>query len=527
MKQLPVFLAAAVIVVSVGSQPAGAQSAVALQDRAAARFLDQATWGPTPSSVAHLQQSGVANWLAGQFSLNTSDLPDQPLIDPATGMPNRDMTPVQAAFFQNTVTGSDQLRQRVAFALSQLWVVSSVATKDAYAFPPYWRLFRDNAFGNYIDIMKAITLSPAMGTYLNMANNNKANAATGTSANENYARELMQLFTVGLNQLNPDGSLVLDSSGNPVPTYNQAVVTATARALTGWTYPTTPGAAARANNPEYYFGQMFAVESEHDTTSKIIIGGVTIPAGQTAEQDLSSVLTTLLAQPTMAPFVSKQLIQHLVTSDPSPAYIQRVSSVFTNNGSGVRGDMKAVITAILMDPEARAADNPNATANPNFGHMREPALFMSNLLRGLNATLGASSAINVYSTELGEDVFAPETVFSYFSPLYTLENGQPAPEFQIYSTQTAIDRVDIVNTILYGALDKSTTIDLTKFLQNGGSVNAMVGYINYLFMHQAMSGNLQQAAISAAAAAAAAGPKAEAQAALYIVLSSNEYQIIQ
>ena len=160
-----------------------------------------------------------------------------------------------------------------------------------------------------------------------------------------------------------------------------------------------------------------------------------------------------------------------------------------------------------------------------FRSMREPALFMANLLRGLNATLGPSSAIDHYSSELGEDLFNPPTVFSYFSPLYRLENGGPAPEFQIYSTQTASDRADVVNTVLYGALDKSTTIDLTKFLQYGSNVSSMVGYISYVFLHQAMSGNLQEAAMSAAKAAT--GAKAQAQAALYVVLTSGEYQIVQ
>ena len=333
-------------------------------------------------------------------------MPDQPILG-SDGKLNRDLTPVQAVFFQNAVTGQDQLRQRVAFALSQMWVVSAVSTKDAYAFPPYWRLFRDNAFGNYRDIMKAVTLSPAMGNYLNMANNNKGNAAKGTAANENYARELMQLFTVGLTQLNPDGSAALDSNKNPVPTYDQSVVTNTARALTGWTYPTAPNAKAKGNNPAYYIGQMFAVEAEHDTTSKTIIGGANIPAGQTAEQDLESVLDALMAQKTMAPFVCKQLIQHLVTSNPSPAYIERVSAVFLNNGAGVRGDMKAVITAILTDAEARAGDAASAPSNANFGHLREPVLFMANVLRGLNATLGSSSAINRYSAELGEQTLLP------------------------------------------------------------------------------------------------------------------------
>ncbi|MGP8246529.1 MAG: DUF1800 domain-containing protein [Bryobacteraceae bacterium] len=519
MKQFPVLL---LLAAAFGLQPVHAQSA-ALTGRAAARFLDQATWGPTPASIAQLEEMGIANWLNAQFDLNTSDLPDQPVLA-SGGNANQNLAPVQAAFFQNAVTGQDQLRQRVAFALSQMWVVSAVTTKYAYAFPPYWRLFRDNAFGNYRDIMKALTLSPAMGNYLNMANNNKGNAAKGTAANENYAREMMQLFTIGLTQLNPDGSAVVDSSGNPAPTYDQSVVTDTARALTGWTYPTASGATAKANNPAYYIGQMFAVESEHDTTSKSIVGGVTIPAGQTVGQDLDSVLDALMAQRTMAPFVSRQLIQHLVTSDPSPAYIQRVSNVFLDNGSGVPGDMKAVLAAILTDPEARAGDDPGAVPNPAFGHMREPVLFMANILRGLNATLGPSSAIYNNAANLGEQLFYPASVFSYFSPLYVLESGDPAPEFQIYSAQTATNRADVVNTVLYGSLDKSTTVDLTPFLPNGTDLRSMLDSIDYVFLHDSMSGDLEQAAMSAATAVA--GAKAQAQAALYVVLTSGEYQIV-
>jgi uncharacterized protein (DUF1800 family) len=521
MKQIFIFF---VVSATLLVHRSDAQTTGVMSDRAAARFLDQATWGPTPASIAQLQQTGVTAWLNAQFALSTSDLPDQPLIG-SDGKPDRDLTPVQAAFFQNAVTGQDQLRQRVAFALSQMWVVSAVSTKFAYAFPPYWRLFRDNAFTNYRDIMRALTLSPAMGNYLNMANNNKGNAAKGTAANENYARELMQLFTVGLTQLNLDGTPVLDSSNNPVPTYDQKVVTNTARALTGWTYPTAPNATAKANNPQYYLGQMFAVEGEHDTTSKTIIGGATIPAGQTAAQDLESVLDALMAQQTIAPFVSRQLIQHLVTSDPSPAYIKRVAEVFLNNGSGVRGDMKAVITAILTDQEARAGDDGSSARNATFGHLREPVLFLANLLRGLNGTLGSSSAIYRYSSELGENLFYAPTVFSYFSPLYALESGEPAPEFQIYSAQTAADRADIVNTILYGALDKSTTIDLTPFLPSGNDLSAMADTISYTFLHHAMSSGLQSAALSAASAAT--GRKAQAQAALYVVLTSSEYQIVQ
>jgi uncharacterized protein (DUF1800 family) len=498
----------------------GPRDASQMTDRAAARFLDQATWGATPALIAALEQLGIDNWLAAQFAAPTSDLPDQAILT-STGQSNNNLTPVVGAFFANTVNGQDQLRQRVAFILSQMWVVSQVSVHPAYAFPPYWRIFRDNAFGNWSDIIKAVTLSPAMGTYLNMANNNKANPANGSAANENYARELMQLFTLGLNVLNSNGTPALDSNNNPIPTYNQAQVTSLAKVMTGWTYPTAPGATAKTNNPSYYFGQMFAVESEHDTTAKSIFNNVTVPAGQTAEQDLDTVIAALMQQPTMAPFVSKQLIQHMVTSNPSTGYVYRVADVF----SGTQGNMQAVITAILTDPEARAGDDPNAPANPSFGHLREPILFMTDMVRGLNGTVTSANSLDNLTSELNQNLFNPPTVFSYFSPLNQVSAGLYGPEFQIYSTQTAADRADIVNTAIYGKLDSTTTLNLTPFVQLAGNVNSLLNYIGYVFLHSGMSSSLQQAA--AQAANAQTTPTAKAQAALYAVLTSSEYQVIQ
>jgi uncharacterized protein (DUF1800 family) len=313
--------------------------------------------------------------------------------------------------------------------------------------------------------------------------------------------------------------MALDANKNPITTYNQAVVTSMARVLTGWTYPTEPGATAKANNPAYYFGQMLAVESEHDTTAKTIFDNIAIPAGQTAEQDLDAVVDAMMQQPTMAPFVSKQLIQHLVTSNPSPAYVQRVSQVFTNT----KGDMKAVITAILTDTEARAGDSADATANTSFGHLREPILFLTSLVRGLNGTATAANSLNGRANEMGEDLFNAPSVFSYFSPQYRTE-GLPGPEFQIYSTQTAADRADIVNTALYGTLDKNVTLSLTPFVQQAGNVNSLISYVGSVFLHGAMSLNLQADAASAANAQSTA--TAKAQAALYAVLTSGEYQVI-
>lgn len=467
---------------------------------------------------------GIASWLAAQFALNASDLPDQPILN-AAGKSNNNLAPVQAIFFQNAVTGQDQLRQRVAFILSQIWVVSATSgVPQAYAYPPYWRIFRDNAFGNYRDVIKAVTLSPAMGRYLNIANNNKGNAAKGTSANENYARELMQLFTLGLTQLHLDGTPALDSSGNPMPTYDQSVVTSMAKVLTGWTYPTVPGATSKTNNPAYYIGQMIPVQAEHDTSAKTIFGNVTIPAFQTASEDLDSLLDALMAQPTMAPFISQQLIEHLVTSNPSPAYIQRVAHVFEDDGTGVRGNLKAVITAILTDDEARAGDvSPNAIA-PAFGHLREPILFMANLLRGLNAAVATANGASGSTTKMGEELFFAPSVFSYFSPQARTEKGLLGPEFQIYSTQTAANRADAVNTILYGGLG-GIKVDLTPYTAAAGDSNALLNYIAQVFLHGSMSDRLQAAIMEAINAATT--PLAKARAALYIVLTSSEYQIVQ
>lgn len=507
--------------------PAFAQTtgAATLSDHAAARFLDQATWGPTPASIAQLQQMGIANWLSAQFALNTSDLPDQPILA-ADGKGNFDLHPVQAAFFQNAVNGQDQLRQRVAFALSETWVVSAQSGVHlAYAHPPYWRILRDNAFANYRDIIKAVTLSPAMGRYLNMANNSKANAAKGTAANENYARELMQLFTLGLYQLNPDGSPMLDQNQHPILTYNQSVVTNMAKVLTGWTYPAEAGTTDQHDNPAYFIGQMYAVEHNHDASQKTIFGNVVIPAGQTAEQDLESLLDALMAQNTMAPFVSRQLIQHLVTSNPSPGYIERVSNVFLNDGNGVRGNMQAVITAILTDAEARANDDLNAAVNSNFGHMREPVLFLANVLRGLSANIGAGNAINQYANQMSQNLFNAPSVFSFFSPQYRTAKGLLGPEFQIYSTSTAAERADFVNAALYHAtVDGTTTVSLAPFVQTATSTESLVDYISYVFLHHSMSPVLTQQVTDAANAAK--GTAAQVKAALYVALTSGEYQII-
>jgi uncharacterized protein (DUF1800 family) len=247
---------------------------------------------------------------------------------------------------------------------------------------------------------------------------------------------------------------------------------------------------------------------------------VVVPAGLTAEQALDTVIDALMHQPTLAPFVSKQLIEHMVTSNPSPAYVQRVAQVFSSSS----GDMKAVITAILTDTEARAGDDLSAPVNPAFGHLREPVLFITNLVSGLNGTVSATNSLNKYAVQMGEDVFRAPSVFSYFSPQYRTTGGLLGPEFQIYSTQTAAYRAGMVSTALYGTLDQNTRLNLTPFVQKAGNLDLLLDCINYVFLHNEMSTDLRRQAQAAAAAAATA--TAKAQAALYVTLTSSEYQVI-
>ncbi len=358
-----------------------------LSQRAASRILEQATWGPTQTPDPLLQSQGFDAWFAAQLSASISTYSDQPQFN-SLGNSNQNLAPVQVAFFQNALNNPDQLRQRVAFVLSEIWVISELEVNDAAAFPPLLRIFQNDALGNYEQLMKDVTLNAGMGKFLNMVNNDKANAARGTSPNENYGREVMQLFTLGLAKLYEDGTPVLDGSGNIVPTYAQTDVDASSAAFTGWTYAPMPGSVTTGHNPAYFIQPMVPVETNHDTASKLLLGA-TIPAGQTAEQDLADALHIIFMQPTLPPFVSKQLIEHLVTSNPSVDYVARISKVFVDNGSGVRGDLKAVIHAILTDSEARAGDV-NDT-NETFGHMREPVLLVLNLLRGLNGSVSSTS----------------------------------------------------------------------------------------------------------------------------------------
>jgi uncharacterized protein (DUF1800 family) len=491
---------------------------------ATVRFLEESTFGPTPAQVTQVQQIGFAPFLNNQFSAPASTYPD-----PAALV--KELTPTQQVFFTNALTGQDQLRQRVAFALSEIWVTSG-NTIPPQGMAPYMRLLLQDAFTNYRTIMQDVTLSPAMGAYLNMVNNDKSNTLANTHANENYARELMQLFTLGLYELNADGSLQLDSSNKPIPTYDQTTVQAMARALTGWTYPTQPGSTLQRHNPTYWFGPMEAVDSNHDTVAKTLLNGTTLPAGQTAAQDLNGALDNLFNHPNVGPFVSKQLIQHLVTSNPSAAYVSRVAGVFasgnfSNFGSGQRGDMKAVIAAILLDPEARRGDDPN-TAVATDGHLREPILFIANLLRAFGATSDGLGAVH-FASGLSEAPLRSPSVFNFFPPNYLIPGTTLlGPEFTLQTTATSLARINFVDSYVFGSIGSGTTVDFTPYANLAGSdVNQLVNALDKLLLHGTLSPSAR-ATVLAAVNAVPSGTNQNlnrAKTAIYLIASSSQYQV--
>ena len=374
----------------------------------AARILEQATWGPTPQSISELQTKGFDKWFADQMSAPITTYYDEPLLG-SDGKNFNNISGIQTAFFQNALANPDQLRQRVAFALSEIWVVSHDGVVNyTAAFPPLLNIYQKDAFAAYPVLMKDITLNWAMGRYLDMLNNRKATATT--SPNENYGRELMQLFTIGLNNLTLGGTLALDANGKPIPTFNSATVAAITAAFTGWVAasPRTTGATPNVFDP------MVPNDTQHDVKAKnlpfIYPNGTTVtvalPANQSAANDLDAALKAVFAHPTLAPFVVKQLIQHLVTSNPSSAYVTRVTTVFNDT----KGDMKAVVKAILIDQEARAGDLAVSANPPSFCHLREPVLLLTSMLRGLKGVVYDSSTVSGYSNAMGQNLFTAPSV---------------------------------------------------------------------------------------------------------------------
>ncbi|MEP7155394.1 MAG: DUF1800 domain-containing protein [Betaproteobacteria bacterium] len=470
----------------------------------ASRFLSQATFGPRMSDIDAVSQSGYSAWIDGQFAkAQTLHLP--PVTAYLNTLPidsQKGQTAFQWSIWKNFATGDDALRQRVAFALSEIYVVS-LNSNIAFSYPRgpanYLDMLGTNAFGNFRTLLENVTYSPMMGLYLSHLKNQKENAATGATPDENYAREVMQLLTIGLYELNQDGSLKLDAQGKPIDTYNNADVSALAKVFTGlsWAGPDTSnnrfGGGGSPVDANKEIKPMQAYSQYHSTSLKQFLG-VTIPATTVANTngEVGIALDRLFNHPNVGPFIGKQLIQRLVSSNPSPAYVSRVAGVFNNNGSGVRGDMKAVIRAILLDPEARATPTAGATT----GKVREPIVRLVHWMRAFNARsadgkflLGTTSDP---ATQLAQSPMYSPSVFNFFRPGYIPPNsrvggqGLASPEMQITNETSIAGYLNYMRGVINAGVGTRTggvndiQADYTAELALSTNPGALVDRVNLL-----------------------------------------------
>jgi hypothetical protein len=495
---------------------------------AARHFLQQAAFGPTSADAANVQQLGFQGWLNQQFAT--------PKISTYAGIGSE--TSFTTMFVTNAVNNADQLRQRVAFALSQIMVTSIDKNIWTTTTAPFEEMLMAEAFGNFRQILGDVTLAPAMGQFLDMANNEQANASGSVLPNENYAREVMQLFTIGTFLLNGDGTRQLDAGNNPIPAYSQDTVANFAKVFTGWTYaPSTAGGAVVWGafiNPN---APMAPYPAMHDATQKTLLqysapAGVytTLGAGQSAQTDLTQGLDNIFYHPNAGPFVSKQLIQHLVKSNPSAAYVERVANVFNNNGAGIRGDMKAVVSAILLDAEARQNDVAGAT-QANDGHLQEPILFLAGFLRAMGATVNNQNYFAFDISNMSEDIYNAPSVFNYFSPSYVVPAfGVVGPEFQIYTPYSSVYRDNLVST-LFNAYNNNintygpgTTVDLTPFVALAGNPQNLVDALDLTLTNGLAPAGFKTIMLNAIQAESG-GNLLRVQTALYLWLASSYYNV--
>jgi uncharacterized protein (DUF1800 family) len=455
----------------------------------ASRLLTQATFGPKKTEIDALTGGSVSAWIDTQLSLPASSHRSAELAEWSAAKADataagRDPADVQnslayrrRAWHQVILAAPDQLRQRMAFALSQILVVGDdpFGNGQTEGLANYYDILVNGAFGNFRTLLENVTLNPIMGTYLSSLRNAKADPVTGTYPDENYAREVMQLFTIGLVQLQPDGTLKLDPQGLPIPTYNNTTITEVAKVFTGWGYFTT-----RANPPfrgtaADYINPMMLYPASHESAAKTIFNGIVIPANLGGTEDLKRMLDALFNHANCPPFISRQLIQRLVTDNPSPAYVYRVAQKFENNGSGVRGDLGAVVRAILTDYEARS---PAVADDPGYGKLREPLLRFTALLRGFSATsTSGRNTLDVYGA-LNQGALESPTVFNFFEPGYVYPGplaaaGLTAPEFQITNDTTAIT----VPNFLRDAIFKTANAAGTNYVLNFSAEQALVGNV--------------------------------------------------
>ncbi|MBI2514202.1 MAG: DUF1800 domain-containing protein [Opitutae bacterium] len=527
-------------------------------DEQASRFLAQATFGPTSDSIAELRQLGYnyAAWIDAQAAKPQTKAMDILAAARAAGsFTTSDKNHNRRARTQVMLTAPDQLRQRVAYALSQIVVVSDADSNIANASDgssAWWDMLARNALGNFKTLMTDVTRHPMMGRYLSHYKNRKANATTGTRPDENYAREVMQLFTIGLYQLNADGTYVTDNSGRTLETYTNDNITEFARVFTGFTDESTANTGTGSGRTDFpsatanYTSPMRMWEPQHDTGAKTLLAyagarKTNLPANQAGLTDVSDALDNLIEHPSCAPFISRLLIQRLVTSNPSDAYVGRVAAVFANNGAGVRGDLLAVVKAILLDNEARSAA---MLTDPEHGKLREPFLRVTHLLRAFKFTLAPSTTIIPYDlgafseSSMGQFPLGSPSVFNFYSPDYeppgSIQNARlVGPEYQILNAVTAVTFPNAVNTLVTSGTG-NMRLDLSAQESLAASPDALLDNLDLLLTHGTLSADSRTKILTAVNGITTAMVpngsnlnQQRARLAIYLVALSPDYAVLK
>ncbi|GAA4362118.1 DUF1800 domain-containing protein [Kangiella marina] len=445
------------------------------------------------------------------------------------------------AWWHRTLKAEDQLRQRVAFALSEIWVISQYGVSSSgehgnKSLSNYYDILLEHSFGNYRDLMQDVTLSPVMGEYLSMLRNRKPDLERNIRPDENYARELMQLFSVGLVELNLDGTPKLDANGNTIPTYDQDDIEGLAHVFTGWTWQNAETFWWWGDNRDL-ISSMKAFPEFHAEGEKQIINGGIIPAGQTPEQDLSQALDHIFNHPNVAPFVAKQLIKKLVTSNPSPDYVERVATAFNNNGSGVRGDMKTVIKAILLDDEAVTGE---VSHGKPFGKLKEPILKLTAFWRAFNANTGTGTfEFRWVDNDFAQGPLKSPSVFNFFSPNYqpagALKDADiNAPEFEIHTEGTMAKMTNHLHwrSVTMNNFER-TSPDAKDIIVNynrerdlaASSDEALIDHLDTLLLAGTMTEHMRTVLSDYLASINADDPERKAIEAIALVITSPEFAV--
>jgi uncharacterized protein (DUF1800 family) len=538
---------------STGTATPPTTPAASISAAEASRFLTQASFGPTDADITAVRSAGYGAWIDQQIAMPASGshlaFMDNRLIQERATNPqaNLSATEFYESFWQQAAQGPDQLRQRVKLALSEIFVVSLADPNvDERGAGSYYDMLGANAFGNFRTLLEQVSLHPQMGVYLTWMSNQKEDAVR--HPDENYAREVMQLMAIGLYQLNPDGSRKLDVAGAPIPTYSSDDISGLAKVFTGYGwYSTAP------TNNRTFFGTGLAAAAQttamipypvyHSTSAKSFLGA-TIPASTTIDPagDLKVALDTLFNHPNTGPFISRQLIQRLVTSNPSPAYVARVAAVFANNGQGVRGDMGAVVKAILTDSEARTAP---AASDLTYGKLREPVVRMGNWMRAFGATSASGSwliASTSANTSLDQSALTSPSVFNFWRPGYSPPNtrigaqGLVAPEFQVVDEVSVAGYLNTMQSAIDTGLGTGRDVAAAYAAEKplASDVNALVDRVNLMLTAGQMSAGLRSRIVTAVSAVAIPGGAAtqaqidtatlnRVKLAVFMIMASPEY----